>query len=173
MKGTARPGAVSSLLLALAGVAVGGIGVYFIFLRPSLLPEDIRFMQLSAGEVAAIGPRLQAWHAQVFRVMGGYALGTGLLTVALAATSFRSRRPIAVAGAILGGAASIGLMAFVNFTIDSDFKWFLLSCAVLWALSLVAFCIEEWVARAAIAHAHRPEVARAFPISGKTEHETS
>ncbi len=153
MRGTARSGAVSSLLLALAGVAVGGIGVYFIFLRPSLLPEDIRFMQLSAGEVVVIGTRLQAWHAQVFRVLGGYALGTGLLAVALAATSFRARRPIAVAGAVLGDAASIGLMALVNFTIDSDFKWLLLSCAVLWALSLVAFCIEELAARAAIAHA--------------------
>ena len=140
MRGTARSGAVSSLLLALAGVAVGGIGVYFIFLRPSLLPEDIRFMQLSAGEVAAIGPRLQAWHAQVFRVLGGYALGTGLLAVALAATSFRARRPIAVAGAVLGGAASIGLMAFVNFTIDSDFKWLLLSCVRVRCRSFSSAC---------------------------------
>lgn len=173
MRGTARSGAVSSLLLALAGVAVGGIGVYFIFLRPSLLPEDIRFMQLSVGEVAAIGPRLQAWHAQVFRVLGGFALGTGLLTVALAATSFRARSPIAVVGAILGGAASIGLMAFVNFTIDSDFKWFLLGCSTLWALSLIAFCVEEWAARGAVAHASPTQDSASLSNLRETEHETS
>ena len=173
MRGTARFGAVSSLLLALAGVAVGGIGVYFIFLRPSLLPEDIRFMQLSEGEVAAIGPRLQAWQAQVFRVLGGFALGTGLLTVALAGTSFRARRPIAVAGAILGGASSIGLMAFVNFAIDSDFKWFLLACASLWALSIVAFGVEGWATRAAIAHSSPARGSASLSNPRETEHETS
>lgn len=132
----------SSTLLAVAGFIVVGVGVYFVALRPALLPEDIRFMQLSTAELSSIGPRLAPWLTNVFRVLGGYALATGLLTIALAATSFRARRPLAVAGTALGGVASVGLMAAVNFAIDSDFKWVLLGIALLWALSLVAFWIE-------------------------------
>jgi hypothetical protein len=43
---------------------------------------------------------------------------------------------------LIGGVASIGWMAAVNFMIDSDFKWVLLGMALLWACSLVLFCFE-------------------------------
>jgi hypothetical protein len=46
-------------------------------------------------------------------------------------------------GALIGGAASIGLMATTNFIIRSDFKWTLLGMAALWAASLVAFALER------------------------------
>ena len=46
-------------------------------------------------------------------------------------------------GVAIGGAASIGLMAAVNFIIDSDFKWALLAMALLWAFSLGLFWIEN------------------------------
>ena len=149
MTTAATPWRPSSFLLALAGAIVAGIGAYFVFLRPPLLPEDIRFMQLSAAEFVAVGPRLEVWLTQVFRVLGGYALATGLLAVALAATAFRTRHPVAVVGALTGGATSIGLMTIVNFAIDSDFKWLLLGAALIWALSLVAFWAEGWAARSA------------------------
>lgn len=64
-------------------------------------------------------------------------------------------------------------MAFVNFTIHSDFKWFLLGVAALWALSLVAFYIEQWAARAAIAHASPTRGSAGFSNLKETEHETS
>ena len=140
---------VSSIILAVAGILVAGIGIFFIFRRPPLLVEDIRYMRLSAAELAAIGPRLGPWLANVFRVLGGYVLATGLLTMALAATSFRERRPVAVAVAFISGAASIGLMATVNFVIDSDFKWVLFGVAVVWLMSAVAFGAEAWLARSA------------------------
>lgn len=38
---------LSSLLLAGSGVLLIGVGLYFLFVRPSLLPEDVRFMKLS------------------------------------------------------------------------------------------------------------------------------
>ena len=104
-------------------------------------------MQLSATEIATLGPRLETWLTYVFRVLGGYTLATGLLAVALAATGFRERRGLAVLGASLGGAASIGMMAAVNFAIGSDFKWPLAGCAVIWALALVAFGAEEAIWR--------------------------
>jgi hypothetical protein len=136
------PWSTSSVLLTFAGVLVGAIGTHFIVVRPALLPEDAAYMQFSATELATIGPRLGAWLTQVFYVLGGYALATGLLTVALAATSYRARHPIAVVGAFLAGASSIGLMAAVNFAIASDFRWFLLAIASVWAMSLIAFWIE-------------------------------
>lgn len=134
---------LSSIILAVAGVTLVGIGLYFIFLRPSLLPEDVRYLRLSAAELDAIGSRLDAWLTHVFRVMGGYVLATGVLAITLAATSFRTHHRIAAVGALVAGLASIGWMAIVNFTIDSDFKWVLLSIALVWLCSLGLFWSEE------------------------------
>lgn len=147
---------VSALLLAAAGVIVSVIGAYFLFARPPLLREDISFMQLSPAELAAIGPRLELWLTQVFRVLGGFALACGVLTVTLAGTAFRTRNPIAVAGAFVAGAASIGLMAVVNFAIDSNFKWELLGAALVWASSAIAFAAEAGAARLATRTAPGP-----------------
>jgi hypothetical protein len=75
--------------------------------------------------------------------MGGYVVATGVLTITLAATSFRAHHWGAALGVLIGGATSIGWMATVNFLIDSDFKWVLLGMAVLWACSLVVFWFEN------------------------------
>ena len=134
---------LSSVVLAAAGVALVVTGLYFILLRPPLLPEDVRYMDLSAVQVEVVRPRLEAWLTLVFRVMGGYVIATGILTVTLAATSFRAHHWGAALGALIGGAASIGLMAAVNFVIDSDFKWILLAMALLWSSSLGLFWFEK------------------------------
>ena len=133
----------SSILLIMAGVTLIGVGLYFIFLRPPLLPEDMRYMASPAAQFDILRPRLEAWLTHVFRVMGGYVFATGVLAVTLAATSFRAHQKGAAIGALIGGAASIGWMAAVNFMIDSDFKWVLLGMALLWACSLVLFWLEN------------------------------
>lgn len=133
---------LSSILLAGSGVLLIGVGLYFLFVRPSLLPEDVRFMKLTLAELQLVGDRLGSWLVHVFRVMGGYIAATGVLAITLAATSFRGHHPLAAAGAAVAGAASIGGMAAVNFMIDSDFKWVLLGMALVWAFSLVAFAWE-------------------------------
>ena len=133
----------SSLVLAAAGVALIGIGFYFIFLRPPLLPEDVRYMGQAVAQFDAVRPRLEALLSQVFRVMGGYVLATGVLSTTLAATSFRAHHWGAALGVAIGGAASIGLMVAVNFIIDSDFKWNLLAIALLWSSSLGLFWFEK------------------------------
>ena len=134
--GTWRP---SSIVLAVAGILLVGMGVYFIVLRPPLLPEDTRFMGVAAAQLDPIKPQLEAWLTHVFRVLGGYILATGVLTITLAATSFRQHSLTAAVGALIGGAASIGWMAVVNFMIGSDFKWVLLAMALVWACSLGLF----------------------------------
>ncbi|WP_204349658.1 hypothetical protein, partial [Serratia marcescens] len=62
--------------------------LYFILVRPPLLPEDVRYMALPATQFDAVKQGLEAWLAHVFQVMGGYVLATGVLTITLAATSF-------------------------------------------------------------------------------------
>ncbi len=88
------------------------------------------------------------WLTYVFRVLGGYAFATGVLLIALALTAFRARHPVAVAGALVGGASSIGLMSVVNFTISSDFRWPLFACALVWALSFVTYGFEAFASTA-------------------------
>ena len=121
MADTGRSWSLSAILLALSGVTLIGAGLYFLLLRPPLLPEDLRYMGLEPAHVAAVRPRMESWLAHVFRVMGGYVLATGVLTVTLVSTSFRSHHWGAGLGALIGGAASICNMASTNFMIDSDF----------------------------------------------------
>jgi hypothetical protein len=66
----------------------------------------------------------------------------GVLTLTLAVTSIRDHRAAAAIGAAIAGMLSIGLMAAVNFTIHSDFKWLLLSMALVWAASIARFVRE-------------------------------
>jgi hypothetical protein len=103
--------------------------------------EQIRFVT-RAAQLDILRPRLEMWLSHVFRVMGGYVVATGVLTVTLAATSFRAHHRGAAIGALIGGAASIGWMAAVNFMIDSDFKRVLLGIALVWACSLGLFWLE-------------------------------
>jgi hypothetical protein len=132
----------SALLLLLSGLLVAGIGFYFLALRPPLLPEDLHFLELTEMALAAAAPRLPIWLTNVFRVLGGYALATGIVTISLAATSYRMHHALALAGAVAAGASGIGLMVLVNFAIASEFRWLLFAFALVWAASLVCFWIE-------------------------------
>jgi len=143
MSGTKRFWPYSSIVLAVAGAVLIGLGFYFILLRPPLLPEDVRYMELSAAQLDAVRPLLAPWLTHVFRVMGGCIMATGVLTITVAATSFRTRDRIAAIGALVAGVASIGWMAIVNFEIDSDYKWVLLGMALVWACGLALFWFER------------------------------
>lgn len=126
----------SAALLALAGVILVGMELYFVFLRPPLLPEDQRYIGASLAQLETTAPGVPRWLRHVFRVLGSYVISTGVLTAYLAATSFRLRAPGAVEVAALAGLASIALMAVINFVIDSDFKWLLLGFARIWAAAI-------------------------------------
>ncbi|MEO8385447.1 MAG: hypothetical protein ABI583_09415 [Betaproteobacteria bacterium] len=133
----------SATTLALGGTILMLAGLYFVFVRPPLLPEDLRYMDTSLAQIHAIGPRLPSWLRRVFWVMGGYMFATGLLTSYVALTGFRSRARGAAGVALLAGLTSIGWMVIVHFIIASDFKWILLSFALPWAAALVFYCLES------------------------------
>jgi hypothetical protein len=148
MSSDAQPWPPSTLLLVVAAIMLIGTGAYFIVLRPPLLPEDLRYMGLSAAQLDAVQAPLASWLTQVFRVMGGYVLATGVLAMTLALTSFREHRSGAALGVLIGGIASIGWMTIVNFIINSDFKWVLFCMAFIWATSLILFVTEHFAGAA-------------------------
>ena len=138
---TLRP--YSATALVIGGAIAMALGLYFIFLRPPVLPEDLRFMGTSMAQLQASLPGLVMWLRRVFWVLGGYMFATGLLTLYLAVTVFRVRARGAVGVVALAGLASAGWMAVVNFIIGSDFKWLLLSFVIPWALALALYRIER------------------------------
>ena len=129
-------------VLALGGIILVGIGLYFIFLRPPLLPEDARYMNTTLAEIQAAVPGLAGWLQKVFWVMGGYIFTVGLLTVYFAFSSFQARTRAAFPVIAFAGLSSIGWMTIVNFIINSDFKWLLLVSAIPWAAALILYRIE-------------------------------
>lgn len=122
--------------LALGGVILIGMGLYFVFLRPALLPEDARFMGATAAGIQGSLPGLTLWLQRVFGVMGGFMVAAGLLTVHVALTTFRAARPGAAMIVAVSGLASIGGMAVTNFAIRSDFRWLLLAFTLPWLVAL-------------------------------------
>ncbi len=122
--------------LTVGGVIQMGMGIYFVFLRQPLLPEDLRFMDANLAQVQAAMPGLVTWLVRVFGVLGGFIFAAGLLTVYIAATAFKPGRLGALAVIAISGFASIGWMAITNFVIDSDFKWLLLALTFPWLIAL-------------------------------------
>ncbi len=119
------------------GVWLVGLGVYFAVLRPPLLPEDARFMGASTAQIREMLPGLERWLRLVFTVMGGFMVGSGLLTLYVAAQPTLRWR-----SSVLGisGAVTVGLMSAVNFGLGSDYRWLLLIPVLVW---VAAFMLDR------------------------------
>ncbi len=134
---------VASGSLGVGGLIVMAMGIYFAFLRPALLPEDLRYLGASMAGLQTAAPGLLRWLPRVFGVLGGFLFATGILTVHLAVTRFRSGEPLPLAVVATSGAASIGWMAVTNFRIDSDFKWLLLVFVLPWLVAVASSLVAE------------------------------
>ena len=137
----------SGKVFAACGIWMLGLGVYFLFLRPALLPEDPRFMGSSIENLLATAPGLLRWLDHVFNVMGGFMVATGALTLLVACRYLASRAPGTFAAMALAGGASVMLMSATNFMLQSDFRWLLLVPAVLWIVGLICYLREQASAR--------------------------
>ena len=129
--------------LTLGGFLLAGMGIYFVFLRPSLLPEDSKYISLSLSAIQNNTPGLSVWLQKVFWVMGCYIFTTGLLTMYVAQTSFRTRTQGAFIIVSIAGVTSIGSMTILNFILQSDFKWVLLAFTIPWIISLVLYQLHK------------------------------
>ena len=147
MKYLARMDGIKTQLLASASLALGGfilicLGIYFIFLRPPLLPEDLRYIGTSLAQIQNNMPELQSWLSRVFGVLGGYMIATGLLTIYISATSFWTGATGVKAIICASGLSSIGWMVITNFIIQSDFKWLLAVFSLPWIIALICSLIS-------------------------------
>ena len=133
----------SASMLALGGLLLVAMGIYFILLRPSLLPEDLGYMGSTLQNVKENIPGLLKWLQKVFWVMGSYIFTTGLLIIFIAITSFRKRLRGAFSIVALTGISSIGSMTVINFIIGSDFKWLLLTFTLPWVISLILYRLHK------------------------------
>lgn len=129
--------AASAWALIACGLWLTALGLYFIFIRPALLPEDLRFMNTSLAQVRADVPGLEGWLHRVFTVMGGFMAGTGVLTVFVAAVAMPSRLRVTSWALAVTGLLTVGLMSATNFALQSDFRWLLLVPAMVWLAGLV------------------------------------
>ena len=75
-----------SLALLVQGIVLAGMGLYFIFLRPPMLPEDLRYIKTESIVIDENVPGILIWLKKVFIVMGGYIFSTGLLISYMAIT---------------------------------------------------------------------------------------
>ena len=133
----------SASILAFGGFLLLAMGIYFIFIRPPLLPEDLRYMKITLPMEQDKMQGLQMWLRKVFWVMGCYIFTTGLLTIFIAFTSFRTRTRGAYGIVVLSGISSIGAMTVVNFMIGSDFKWILLIFTLPWMIALFLYRLDK------------------------------
>ena len=127
--------------LAACGAYQIALGAYFVLFRPSLLPEDLRFLGTSETAIEAAAPAVETWLDWVFIVMGGQMAGVGTLLLLLAGSYPRrtTARSFEVPLLALSAGATAVLMSAVNFAIGSDFRGALLAPVALWAIAL--FCV--------------------------------
>ena len=129
----------STWMLIACGVWLNGLGLYFIFLRPALLPEDTRFMGTTLAQVQMAVPGLEIWLKKVFIVMGGFIVGAGVLTMFVATVAMPLRLKDTSWVVALSGAFTVTVMSATNFALHSDFSWLLLIPALVWLAAFVLY----------------------------------
>ena len=119
------------------------LGLYFLFLRPALLPEDPKYIGSSLEAIRIAIPGLERWLGHVFNVMGGFMIAAGAVTMLLAWRFLSRREPGTFAILLVAGAASVALMSATNFLLHSNFRWLLLLPALLWLVGLLCYLREN------------------------------
>jgi hypothetical protein len=125
---------VSATVLALIGLVLVALGIFLILVRPSfvLLPEDIRFTQLSPEQLRLMNGHLFDWIGLVFRSWGAFMAGFGTLISFTAWGAYRRGDRSAWLTLAVGGIVPLSIFLLVNLALGSDFRWLI-------ALMLVAY----------------------------------
>lgn len=138
-----KPRPVSQFVFGLCGIWLIGLGLYFVFLRPPLLPEDLRYIGASPGAIPTALPGLGRWLRRVFTVMGGFMAGAGVLTVFVGMNASAAREKWTAIVLAMAGLVTVGTMSMTNFQLGSDFRWLLLIPSLLWLIGLVLLTVRR------------------------------
>ena len=130
---------ISQWMFAACGIWLIGLGGYFVFVRAPLLPEDLRYIGATATQVEALLPQLASWLQNVFTVMGGFIAGCGVLVLFVSARVVPQCAPGTGIALGITGLLTVATMSWINFALDSDFKWLLLVPVLVWLLGLVTY----------------------------------
>jgi hypothetical protein len=126
-------------LFVACGVWLVGLGCYFIFFRPALLPEDLRYAGIDPTLLHMAAPGISDWLHLVFTVMGGFMAAAGGLVAYLAVFVLPLRPKVVMPLMLVTGALSVGLMSAVNFALGSDFRWLLAVPAAVWLAAVLLY----------------------------------
>ena len=144
---------VSRWMLTACGVWLVALGVYFIVLRPALLPEDPRFMGTTLEQIRIAVPGLETWLKKVFTVMGGFMAAAGVLTVFVSTVAMPLRAKGTSWALAISGTLTVVLMSATNFALQSDFRWLLTLPALVWLAGLVVYLADRGATPRHPAHA--------------------
>jgi hypothetical protein len=124
-----KPDRFGAALLTTLGFFTIGTGVYFLFFRPAMLPEDILFTSVP---LERLPPQMSEWLQIVFRTWGGFMVGFGFLLMAVASYLLTGRVSILRRGVALAILIAFSRFLASNLSLHSDYLWFV------WLLSAIA-----------------------------------
>lgn len=131
----------AAVLLLTLGVLTVGTGGYFHWLRPAMLPEDVRVTGMAPELLPAA---MLDWLRIVFRTFGGFVAGFGILLVSGGVYMMTGRRGVLEWGAAVALLVAFGRFLASNVVLRSDYLWFI---GALFALAVIVVSCFVWCAR--------------------------
>lgn len=129
---------LSGGLLTILGVLAFGTGVYFLAIRPTFLPEDIRFTGI---DEATLPQAFLDWLGIVFRTWGGFITGFGIVITGIGIATFSGDARWLRYGTAAGILLAFGRFAYSNVIISGDYLIFIASMFV---VALIAAALLLW-----------------------------
>ena len=135
-----RRDALSGILLLVLGLLTMGTAVFFLVLRPALLPEDIRHTGIDPG---TLPPAFLEWLGTVFRTWGGFIAGFGVLLLGIGGYLLSGRARCLYWATAIGAVVAFGRFLFSNILLDSDFLWFISALFALAAATAISLLLRR------------------------------
>ena len=135
-----RRDALSGILLLVLGLLTMGTAVFFLVLRPALLPEDIRHTGIDPG---TLPPAFLEWLGTVFRTWGGFIAGFGVLLLGIGGFLLSGRARCLYWATAIGAVVAFGRFVFSNILLDSDFLWFISALFALAAATAISLLLRR------------------------------
>ena len=109
-------------LVIVLGVLTVGTAVFFLTLRPPLLPEDIRHTGI---DPSGLPPAFLDWLRIVFRTWGGFVAGFSIVLLGIGTFMLTGRARWLYWATAAGIVVAFGLFFISNVILASDFLWFI------------------------------------------------